>query len=77
MGGGIGLGGLEGGGSSEWVGVWENPIRKHMNSLPNGPEPHLPDLSNVESTDLLAENNNFVGCKAVVNYRAENNTSLV
>ncbi len=48
--GGIGLGGLEGGGSSGWVGVGENPI----------PE---------------ADNNNFVGCKAVVNDSAENNMS--
>ncbi len=35
----------------------------------------FPDLSNVESTDHEAENNNFVGCKAVFNYSAENNTS--
>ncbi len=27
----------------------------------------FPDLSNFESTDLKAENNNFEGCKAVVN----------
>ncbi len=26
----------------------------------------FPDLSNVELTDLYAENNNFVGCKAVL-----------
>ncbi len=36
---------------------------------------NFPDLSNVESIDLSAENNNFVSCKAVVNYCAENNTS--
>ena len=35
-----------------------------------------PDLSNVESTDLYAENSSFVGCKAVVKNSAENNTAV-
>ncbi len=34
-----------------------------------------PDLSNVELKHHKAEYNNFGGCKAVVNYSAENNTS--
>ncbi len=35
----------------------------------------FPNLSNIESTDLEVENNNFVGWKAVVNNSVENNTS--
>ena len=55
------MGGLEGGGG-------KTQYRKHMKSFPIG-------LSNIESGDHKAENNNIVGCKAVVNDSAENNTS--
>ena len=36
--GGIGLGVLEGGGSSKWG---KTQYQKHVNSLPHGPEPHI------------------------------------
>ncbi len=45
-------------------GVGETQNRKHVNSLPNGPEPHTSaGLSNIESGGPQAANNNFVGWK--------------
>ena len=58
---------------SGW-GVGETQYRKpKVNSLPMARNITSPGLYNVESTVLYAENNNFVGCKAVANYSAENN----
>ncbi len=51
--GGIGLRGLEGGGSSGWVGVGENPIPKAHELIPSPMAQNVtsPGLSNVEPGD--------------------------